>query len=63
MTECEEIRSLAEAEAMDCHAMTMQQIHAGRDAGSLVLRRVGLSPERVWALTRDMRRLGNGGVL
>ena len=61
MTEYEEIRSRAEAEAMDCHAMTMQQIHAARDVGQLVLRSVGLSPERVWALTRDMRI--NGGEL
>ena len=63
MTEYEEIRALAEAEAMDCHAMTMQQIHAGRDAGVRIVHSVGLSPERVWNLTRDMRRLGNGGVL
>ena len=63
MTEYEEVRSRAEAEAVACHAMSMEQILAARDAGSLVLRSVGLSPERVWALTRDMRRLGNGGVL
>ena len=63
MTEYEEVRSRAEAEAVACHAMTMDQINAARDMGASVLRSVGLSRERVWNLTRDMRRLGNGGVL
>lgn len=63
MTEYEEVRSLAEAEAVACHAMSMEQILAARDVGALVLRSVGLSRERVWDLTRDMRRLGNGGEL
>lgn len=61
MTEYEEVRSRAEAVA--CHAMTMDQINAARDTGSSVLRSVGLSRERVWNLTRDMLRPGNGGVL
>ena len=63
MTDYEEVRSRAEAEAVACHAMTMDQINDARDMGASVLRSVGLSRERVWALTRNMRRLGNGGVL
>ena len=63
MTEYKEVRSRAEAEAVACHAMSMEQILAARDMDASVLRSVGLTPERVWALTRDMRRLGNGGVL
>ena len=63
MTEYEEVRSRAEAQAVACHAMSMEQILVARDMGASVLRSVGLSRERVWNLTRDMRRLGNGGVL
>ena len=63
MTEYEEVRSRAEAQAVACHAMSMERILVARDMGASVLRSVGLSRERVWNLTRDMRRLGNGGVL
>ena len=63
MTEYEEVRSRAEAQAVACHAMSMDQVLAARDTGVRIVHWMGLTPERVWALTRDMRRLGNGGVL
>ena len=62
MTEYERVRSRAGAEAVACHAMTMDQIRAARDLGAYVVSSVGLTPERVWALTRNMRRVENGGV-
>ena len=63
MTEYEEVRSRAEAQALACHAMTREQLLFSRDAAGRVLRGIGLTADRVWALTSNMRRLGNGGVL
>lgn len=42
--------------------MKKPEIEHARQVGTLTLHGLGLTPERVWALTRPMRRMGNGGT-
>lgn len=61
MTEYEMIRSRAEAQAIACHGMTEDQVRISRDMGITLCGTCGLTPERVWFLTRNMRLKENGG--
>lgn len=61
-TEYEIARMRAENAALDSGAMKKPEIVHARQVGVLILRSLGLSPERVWTLTRPMRRMGNGGA-
>ena len=63
MNEYEEIRAKYENEALALHSMSPAAIDASRELIRGLVARFGLTPERVWALTMNMRSLGNGGVL
>ena len=56
MTEYEQVRSHAESAAVKEGAMTLNQIHQARHVGAYIAARCGLTPERVWAMTRPMRK-------
>ena len=54
MSEAQE--TLAESAAVKEGAMTLNQIHQARHVGAYIAARCGLTPERVWAMTRTMRK-------
>lgn len=56
MTEYEQVRKCAERDAVKEGAMTLNQIWQARYMGASIAARFGLTPERVWAMTRPMRK-------
>lgn len=62
-SEYERVRDAVEGEAVESGAMSRDAVDAARTAGRFVAERTGLTPERVWALTRGMRREGNYSLL
>ena len=61
-TEYERVRSHAESDAIKAESMTAATIRHARQVGVAILHGLGLTPERVWELTRGMRRVENGGA-
>ena len=56
MTEYERVRRQAEEEALASGGMTKANVTHARRSGALICASVGLTPERVWMLTRPMRK-------
>ena len=56
MTEYERVRMRAEEEALAEGGITKANMAHARRTGRLLCASVGLTPERVWNLTRHMRK-------
>ncbi len=55
MSEGEKRMMAAEAEAVKSGTMTLEKVRRSRQAGRKLTERCGLTPKRVWELTRHMR--------
>jgi hypothetical protein len=58
VTEYEWLRGIAEGDAVKQGAVNDANIPRMRTSAQMILKRIGLTPERVWELTRGMRDAG-----